>query len=69
MRRLDTILKMRVTNPESAPTELAEDTVLEALFKVHVEPQLDQCMCTKRHYSIHTTEAADEARVIKRERG
>lgn len=28
---VDTILEMRGTKPESAPTELAEDTVLDAL--------------------------------------
>ena len=52
---------------EDAPTELAEDIVLEALFKGPIKPQPEPRVRTKRHRSTLTTETGYEARVIKRE--
>ncbi|TMW90848.1 hypothetical protein EJD97_015142 [Solanum chilense] len=52
---------MRGTDPESSPNKLAEDTVLEALFKTPIQPPFEQCVLTKMHCSIHTTKASDEA--------
>lgn len=62
------ILEMRKNDPERARAELAEDTVLEALFKAPVEPPSKQCAHTKRHHSIHTTNAGDEALAKYKER-
>lgn len=50
---MDSILEMRENDPERARAELAEDTVLEALFKAPVEPPSEQCAHTKRHHSIY----------------
>lgn len=52
---------------ESAPTELADDTVLEALFRVPAEPLSNQHVRTKRHRSSHTIEAGDDARARRKE--
>lgn len=65
---MDAILEMRVTEPESTPIELAEDTVLDVLFKPPIETQLVQHPRTKRHHISHTAEANHEAHSRKRER-
>lgn len=47
---MDVILEMRGTKSEHAPTELDEDTVLEALFKVRAEIHPAPRIHGKRHY-------------------
>lgn len=65
---VNSILHIKWIEPESAPTKLEQDAILEALSNVPAKPQSKQCMLTKMHHSIHTTEAGDEYRVRKRER-
>lgn len=42
--------------------------MIDALFKVYVEPQSKMCVCTKRKRSSHTTKVGDEYRARKIER-
>lgn len=65
---VDVIFEMLETEPEHAPTNLAEDTVLEALFKAHAETQPEPRACGKRHQSNNPDEAGDEARARRSER-
>lgn len=59
---------MRGTDPESDPTELVENSVLDALFNVHTKPMIENHVLHKRPFSIHTTEAGDESCAKKRAR-
>lgn len=47
--------------PESVPTKIAEDTVLDALVNVPIELPSEQQGHTKRHLSSRTTKSSDEA--------
>lgn len=64
---IDVILEMRETEPETTPPEFVEDSVLDALFNVHVESWTEHLVCTKRHRSSHTNEDGDEECAKKRE--
>ncbi|TMW97400.1 hypothetical protein EJD97_005597 [Solanum chilense] len=57
---------MRGTELETAPFELAEDTVFVELFTAPPKPQSDQRSHSKRHHSSRTTERYD-ARASKKE--
>ena len=64
---MDSILEMRGPEPETATVEIAEDTVLAALFTDPISPLLEPRECAKRPHSSCTSEG-DEARPWKKER-
>lgn len=61
------ILDLRVPEPKSTPAELAEDTVLTALFTTTTASLPPPCEHAKRHRSSCTSES-EEARARKNER-
>ena len=63
---VDSILEMRRPEPETAPIELPEDTVLISLFSVPTAP-LEPCECAKRHCSSRTIDG-DDTRARNKER-
>ena len=64
---MEAILKIRGADPESA-LELAEDMVIDALFKVPAQPQSETRGHSKTHHSSNTTEGVDHSRARKRDR-
>ena len=64
---VDYILEMRGAEPETAPVELAENTMFPALFSTPTAPPHEPCKSAKRHHSILTSEGED-ARARKKER-
>lgn len=66
IKDMDAILDMMGTEPESAPIDLVEDIVLDALFKHSTELPSNPCVPTKRNRCIHTTRDRDEGCAKKR---
>uniref|UniRef100_M1DZL4 Integrase core domain containing protein n=1 Tax=Solanum tuberosum TaxID=4113 RepID=M1DZL4_SOLTU len=67
---VDTILSTPVVEPQAAPSALADDTVLGALFSGYdVDAQPEPARARgKRHQSIHKTELTKEEKASKRQR-
>ena len=61
IKDMDAILDMMGIEPESAPIDLVEDKLLDTLFKPSIDPPCEPRGGTKRHHSIHTFEAGNEA--------
>lgn len=56
---VDSILEMRGSEPETAPSELAEDTMLVALFTAPAKPPPEPHGRAKMHHSRCTIEGED----------
>uniref|UniRef100_M1DLR2 Integrase core domain containing protein n=1 Tax=Solanum tuberosum TaxID=4113 RepID=M1DLR2_SOLTU len=65
---IDSILATPTVEPEFAPIALADDTVLDALFKEDIDAQSEPTRARgKRPRSSHISDTTDDARAKKRE--
>uniref|UniRef100_M1DL50 Integrase core domain containing protein n=1 Tax=Solanum tuberosum TaxID=4113 RepID=M1DL50_SOLTU len=65
---VDAIISTPTDEPESAPTPLADDTVLDALFSDDIAQPEPTRARGKRHRSSHVSDTTEDARARKRER-